>query len=493
MKRIILLFVGLLSLPFFSYSGGIVHNTNQSASWVRNFARDASTDIDAVFYNPAGLTKLDDGFYFSINNQYLTQKRLITSDYKYLNDAPASEFEGSVVAPVFPSVYAAYKKGKFALSFGWNPVGGGGSATFENGLPSFETMLADLVPVIGGQLLGVDALVESMTGTNPGFSNVTGYGADIFFEGSSVFWGYQLNGSYEINDVISIAVGARYISAQNTYTGHLKDVTIDAPAVYGGTQAPGDYLRVVSTATGGNPALDGFAALLDGQTADFEVDVAQTGSGITPIIGVNITPNEKMNIAVKYEFATKLELENDTKIDGSGLFPDKEVNRSDIPGFLSLGLDYQMTDKLSIATGIHYYLDESADYGHKDANGDPISNDYIMNNNFWEWALGFEYAVSEKINLSVSYLKAQTGVKESFQSDLNHSLSSNTFGFGGGYAISPKIDLNLGIAFSNYPESEKNYVTPSMTGEMVPTIDTFDRSNFFVGLGLDFKLGGKSE
>jgi long-chain fatty acid transport protein len=49
MKRITLLLVAILSLPIFSYSGGIVTNQNQSASYIRMFARDASTDIDAVF------------------------------------------------------------------------------------------------------------------------------------------------------------------------------------------------------------------------------------------------------------------------------------------------------------------------------------------------------------------------------------------------------------------------------------------------------------
>ncbi|MGC9374003.1 MAG: hypothetical protein ACP5DQ_03050 [Bacteroidales bacterium] len=71
MKRITLLIIGILMIPFFSYSGGIVTNQNQSAAYIRMFARDASTGIDAVFFNPAGLTKLSDGFHLSLNNQYI--------------------------------------------------------------------------------------------------------------------------------------------------------------------------------------------------------------------------------------------------------------------------------------------------------------------------------------------------------------------------------------------------------------------------------------
>jgi len=41
-------------------AGGIVTNTNQSATYIRMLARDASTSIDAVYFNPAGMVKLDD-------------------------------------------------------------------------------------------------------------------------------------------------------------------------------------------------------------------------------------------------------------------------------------------------------------------------------------------------------------------------------------------------------------------------------------------------
>jgi len=490
MKRITLLLIAFISLPFFSYSGGIVHNTNQSALWVGMPARDASLDIDAVFYNPAGLTKLGDGFFISLNNQYLTQKRFITSDYKYLYDAPKTEFEGSVNAPLFPGIYAAYNVGKFSLSLGVNPVGGGGSASYESGLPSFEMMLSDLVPVLQGQLSLVDDQVILATGNDPGFRNVTGYDADILFEGSSVFWGYQFNAAYEINDMFSVALGARYISAKNTYTGHLKDVAIDAPATYGGTQAPGDYLRVVQAATG-NAALGAFASVLDAQTGDFEVDVEQTATAFTPIISLNVTPSDKMNIALKYELPTKLELENNTKVDGSGLFPDKEKSRMDLPGFLSAGLNYKITDKFLVSGGFHYYFDKGADYGHKDAAGEAIKNEDIFDSNFMEFAVGLQYGITENIDITAGYLRAQTGANEKYHSDLTHSLSSNTFGIGGSYAVSQMIDINLGVAFTTYAETEKEFNVPSMTTEIIPVVETYDRSNFFVGLGLDFKFGKK--
>ena len=38
--------------------GGLLTNYNQSAQYVRMLSRNASLDIDGVFYNPAGLTSL---------------------------------------------------------------------------------------------------------------------------------------------------------------------------------------------------------------------------------------------------------------------------------------------------------------------------------------------------------------------------------------------------------------------------------------------------
>ncbi len=125
------------------FAGGILTNTNQSAMYTRMGCRDATLGIDAVYYNPAGLTKLADGFHFSINNQTIGQPRTITSNYQYLNDGV---YPGEVFAPIFPGVYAVYKTGNWAFSAGFNPIGGGGTATYSRGLPSFEMPISDLPP-----------------------------------------------------------------------------------------------------------------------------------------------------------------------------------------------------------------------------------------------------------------------------------------------------------------------------------------------------------
>ena len=157
-------------------------------------------------------------------------------------------YEGTISAPLFPSIYAVYKFDKWAFSAGVNVIGGGGGADFAAGLPSFEIPMSSLVPLLQSNLLPLDQGIESATGWNPGYSNITGYSMNAVFKGSSMYLGYQLGATYAINDLISVAVGARYVMASNTYEGSLNGVTIDAP--YGGTQPPGDYVRRVASNPG---------------------------------------------------------------------------------------------------------------------------------------------------------------------------------------------------------------------------------------------------
>ena len=69
--------------------------------------------------------------------------------------------------------------------------------------PSFELGISDLKPALA-------------------FKGVTGYSSNVYFKGSSVFYGMQAGVSYKVNDMISVYGGGRYVYAVNTYQGHLK-------------------------------------------------------------------------------------------------------------------------------------------------------------------------------------------------------------------------------------------------------------------------------
>lgn len=549
MKKLFL-FTNLIFIAIVAFGGGIVTNSNQSAYWVRTLVRDAAIAPDAVYFNPAGLTKMKDGFHFSLSSQTIFQNKDVTNDYIYLRPSP-KKYPGEVKAPVFPSFYATWKKDRIAISFGFNPIGGGGGATFKDGLPSFEQSIADMVPTLAGY-------------------GATDYRREVYFKGTSIFLGYQLGVTYQLTEAISVYAGARYVSAKNTYEGYLRNVEVNMNGTWIGVSDAfsnlalqagmgADAANTISTSMqqmmdAGLPAtftLDdaegagalsaelkaqlegGLAALginsdlqlsqiqaacnaaapqltaaqqraaataaVTGTLFNQEADVIQKGYGITPIIGVNIAVNQYFNIGLKYEFETRIELENETKKDfivgmtelGTPvtMFPNGAKIRNDMPAMLSVGADYKITDRFSATAGFHYYWDKLCSYGHTDSEGNMIENADIIDNNYFELGLGLEYAITPKLLGSLGYLYAKPGVTLEYQSDLSFSLPSNTVGGGLGYKITDKIMVNAGVLFSKYMEETKMYPhTFQATGGIISTRDTYYKDNIIFAIGLDLNL-----
>ncbi|QQS51675.1 MAG: hypothetical protein IPM71_02820 [Bacteroidota bacterium] len=460
MKRL-LLFAMALTTSGLVFAGGIVTNTNQSAMYTCMQARDATLGIDAVYFNPAGLTLLpNNGLFLSINNQTLGQTRTITSNYASLNEG---SYTGEISAPFFPGIYAAYKMDKLAFSFGFNPIGGGGGGTYEKGLPSFEYDFSDL-----------PYKVNLLTPT-------TAYSADIFFEGTSVYFGYQANVSYAITEKISAALGGRYVMAKNTNKGYIRDILINP---YHPVLNPNSEMISATTffSNIGNTTAQAM-------TADREVDVEETASGFTPIISVNIKPNEMLNFALKYEHQTKLEFEtkvNDGK-DG-GMFVDGEKYRYDIPAQIVVGATVIPIEKLLVSTGFHYYLDESADWSGREEQ---------LDGNSLEFALGAEYGIGEKLLVSAGYLYTNTGATEAYQTDQSFSLPSSTVGGGLAYKFSPMIELNLAGSYTAYQEGEKNFTHNIYAPDNVTIIESTNVTETYkkpiwiaaIGININFSAG----
>ena len=124
MKKSAVLLCGMILSMSNAFAGGILTNTNQSAQFARMLSRNASIDLDAVYFIPAGLTQLENGCYFGLQNQSITQTKTITSEFPLMYD----KYVGDVKAPVFPTAFAVYKLDNWAFSAGFGPNGGGGIA-----------------------------------------------------------------------------------------------------------------------------------------------------------------------------------------------------------------------------------------------------------------------------------------------------------------------------------------------------------------------------
>ena len=491
MKRLILLWAVVMVCSPILWAGGLKTNTNQSAAWVRTLSRNATLGVDGVYFNPAGLAQLSNGLHLSLSNQTITQTRTVISDYTYLSGTPVT-YEAELLAPIFPSIYAAYKFDKWTFSAGFNIIGGGGTADFPTGLPSFEVPMASIVPMLQGALAPIDAGLLAGLGTDPFYRNITGYNLNASFNGSSNYMGYQIGATYAINDMISVAIGGRMVTAKNTYEGELAGFTIDAPAGYGGTQTPGDYLRVVAS----NPFLDGgtvallqaTAGGLDLATADKQLNATQTGTGFTPIIGVNIHLSDMVNIAAKYEHHTKLELTNETEVDDVDMFPDGEKVRADLPGMFALGVQVSPFDKLTASASFSYFLDKSAYYGNENEAGEQINNETTIDQNGYIISASLEYKLLGILGISAGFSTGNNGVNDNYQSDLTNSLMSNTVGGGVFVDLGEMVTLNAGFSYVMYQDYEKAYSYDLSPTIAIPYTTTYGKNTMLFAIGVDINL-----
>jgi hypothetical protein len=504
-----------------AFAGGLLTNTNQSVHFLRNPARDASTEIDAVYTNPAGLSLLTDGFHLSLTNQSAFQTREITStfaSFAYNGGSVTKEFKGEASAPVIPSFQLAYKKDRFVISAGFAISGGGGKATFNHGLASFEAPISTIPDLL----------------TKKGVST-TAYSVDEFMEGRQFIFGFQLNGTYKINDMLSGALGMRLNIVNNAYKGHLRNIQINPvhPTLNptGATISANTFFSNAATAAQGaanslTPVISagygsftmaqlvGAGVLTSAQvtqlstglgqnvsslqasqvqsayntaaanytasakaTADKELDCTQTGWGVTPIIGLNYH-YAGLNIGAKYEFITKLNIQNNTTVDDTGMFADGVNTPSDIPAYLAVGAEYQLCKKWKVSGGYHHFFDSDA----------KMANDKqkFINGGVNEFLFGSEYQINDMFLVSAGAQITRTGVTDNYQSDMSFSLSSYSVGFGGAVNLSPKMRLNLAYFFTNYnkwTKASSNYNGTSFAGT-----DVFYRTNKVFGIGLDYRF-----
>ena len=192
MKRIFSSIV-FASLAIASFAGGLLTNTNQSAAFVRNPARYASLDADAVYFNPAGTAFLQEGWTVSANWQMIWQDRDVLNAGK--------EYKGEVYVPIMPTFHAIYKTGDWAFSAFFGMPGGGGNAQFDNGLPVFDQLAPGLFTQAFNQQTQGYGTINSITNSSQ-------------FESTQYLFALQLGAAYKINDNFSVygCIRANYTS-----------------------------------------------------------------------------------------------------------------------------------------------------------------------------------------------------------------------------------------------------------------------------------------
>lgn len=488
MRKTILMGAAMWMASNLAFAGGYLTNTNQHISFLRMIARGASTEIDAVYSNPAGLAFMEkDGLTLSLNIQNAAQNRNIDARYKTLSSSQlgldqlalggneySQYYKGKASAPVVPSLFAAYKNGNWVFSGSFAVVGGGGKCSFDEGLPMFDSSVRSLYDIA----LGAAQLANGMMNpSNPMAGKPTSdmYTIQTAMEGRQFIYGLQLGVTYKVNDWLSVFAGGRMNYFSGGYEGFLS------------SSVKGEYLQAyqkgLQTALKLLPEdkqqkVDAVipSDLRNEGKFDLALDCDQKGWGLTPILGVDAR-YKGFTVGLKYEFMTNLNLENKTHklVDPTGAlkaYEDGVNTPSDIPALLTAAVGYEFLPNLRATVEYHRFFDKQASMADdKQKTLERGTNEYLA---------GIEWDAHKYVTLSGGYQLTDYGLSDQYQSDTSFSCDSYSLGFGAKINLNEHLKMNIAYFWTTYSDYEKAY-----TGVASGT-NVYSRTNKVFGVGVDY-------
>lgn len=526
-----------------SFAGGFLTNTNQNVAFNRMMSREASIGIDGVYYNPAGVVFLGDGHHLSINWQLAYQDRTIKNDYSLFtnnvnNPITPREFKGEAFAPVIPSFQYAYNKGRWSFQGNFALTGGGGKCTFDNGLGSFERIVAEtamaacgLARTVDGALGSVLGREVSMFGSDQAFGAGGKYSFNSYMHGRQYYFGLSLGAAYKVSDNFSVFGGVRGIYATTNYYGYVEDIKV------------------------GNMPLYMVLDPTKKEAANIELSCDQSGIGFTPIIGVDFKTG-KWNFSAKYEFKTRMRLKNksvnlvpsignlpanlssqmtqiltaqfthagmpaeqaaakaeaaatavlanqtvqqtmlglkkqfDTELDEAiGEYADGKKIAADIPAYLSVGVGYSPIDPLRINVGFHFFDDKNAKaYNNRQEK---------LDHGTLEYNAGVEYDINKKFTVSAGWQSTNYGLPEEeattskdkrFMDDKSFVTSSNSVGLGGVWHFNKKMSFTVAYFHTFYQHKKTTESVELIPGNAINYSADYSRNNNVFAAGIDINF-----
>lgn len=526
-----------------SFAGGFLTNTNQNVAFNRMMSREASIGIDGVYYNPAGVVFLGDGHHLSINWQLAYQDRTIKNDYSLFtnnvnNPITPREFKGKAFAPVIPSFQYAYNKGRWSFQGNFALTGGGGKCTFDNGLGSFERIVAEtamaacgLARTVDGALGSVLGREVSMFGSDQAFGAGGKYSYNSYMHGRQYYFGLSLGAAYKVSDNFSVFGGVRGIYATTNYYGYVEDIKV------------------------GNMPLYMVLDPTKKDAANIELSCDQNGIGFTPIIGVDFKTG-KWNFSAKYEFKTRMRLKNksvnlvpsignlpanlssqmtqiltaqftqaglpaeqaaakaeaaatavlanqtvqktmlglknqfDTELDEAiGEYADGKKIAADIPAYLSVGVGYSPIDPLRINVGFHFFDDKNAKaYNNRQEK---------LDHGTLEYNAGVEYDINKKFTVSAGWQSTNYGLPEEeattskdkrFMDDKSFVTSSNSVGLGGVWHFNKKMSFTVAYFHTFYQHKKTTESVELIPGNAINYSADYSRNNNVFAAGIDINF-----
>ena len=524
-------------------AGGILTNTNQSVSFLRNPARDAAIGLDGVYSNPAGVAFMNDGLHLAFNWQYAHQTRTIDSQNALFrlgaknNGQDTKSFKGVADAPFIPSLQAAWNKNNWSLQFNFSVTGGGGKCEFDRGIGSFETA----VGAIASKLIETSkALNQSLNPLGASVPDVTGYDVDGYMKGQQFYFGFQVGAARKITENLSVYGGLRLLYGTASYEARLNNIRVmngqagmslpdyfvgvtkgltdaaQAVAMNGEKVQMGisQYVQaymaqgmtqeqamqtpeVVALAQQGQQLAEAGQSLK--ATADQLASSAETlapyadgmnlksdqsGWGVAPVVGIDYKTGD-FNFAAKYEFKTRMRMKNNSDLKEASVMEatNKYVNGTsvpeDSPALLTVGAQWSVVDNVRLNAGYHHFFDKSAHW-YNDTNK-------LLDGDTNEYLAGVEWDVMDRLTVSGGGQLTRYGLSDEYMNDMSFVVNSWSFGLGLEYKLTEKVKLSAAYFQTNYDTYKMDTPAQNMAslGLSIPAgHNDFTRTNRVLGVGV---------
>lgn len=528
---LLLVFLNIFFILNFASASKIHEETgimpSHSAEYVRTLNRNASTDADAAFYNPAGLVFLPkNGLYTMFSNQTVFAHRgcdnnlgqmaettyggMLDPTYLNLPYAPnvtqESTYAGKqynkynldIIVPAVPDLNIIYKSDNWAAYFNLAVLQGVSQGMmqgveFKDGAPALDN---GFIAIYNGnkRILGIlGPLAANIPNTF-----LTDYTRDESITRNELYLGLTAGGACKILDWISASLGLRFIHA--SLSNKFEASNINFKPV--GTPWPiGDWDIDI------NPFKNGI-----------DIKTESTGNGFGIIAGTDVKPINDLNIGVRLEYYTPLILKNKTKrfivpgeLDSSGeldILKDGVKTAATFPPSASLGISYKILSNLKIDGSLDWYFRRWVDYGPEVSDDtllfdvDNLNAKHRMRKDHWNYKSfraggALEYEIIKGLKASAGYSYNNTGFKNKYRRFGSELLNSHTFGAGASYAITDNLDLTLAGMYIMYVSAEVNYIDAntaigSFDGRYVTSYSQvnqkFSERRIVVALGLTYRM-----
>ncbi|OHD71934.1 MAG: hypothetical protein A2W19_02065 [Spirochaetes bacterium RBG_16_49_21] len=470
-----------------------------SAEYVRTQSRNASTDADAVFYNPAGLAFMGkNGLSIMISSQSMYLNKKISFNLwghqgtDIFNNAPPwslspvnsrymipETYPSSQLFPILPDLDIIYKRKNWAV-FSYFAMLQLPGLTYNQGLPSLDLALISFNEVLATILSQQLANVVRASSIKRKEMHLSG----------------TIGGSYAFTGWMSQSLAFRYINI-NANT-RLSQLPLDV-GITGGTS-------------------------LNSYQYPLLIDTDIFGNGFGIIVGFDFKPLDGLNIGTRLEYYPPMILTKRTNkfiahptIAQSGqlnifcssirpLVLNDMVNPNNSgnilnfatmdPGLLkNIGNKFKVTYPPSVSVGLSYNIlknlriESSADLTF------PRARDLDGRQNDWEevgYRLGqcVEWAIIPMLLVSVGYSYNDFGIKPEKRTEYNDPLTSHTMGAGCTVKAADWVDLTVGGFYSFLiPSSNRgiDFIRSTISG--IQYTDSFMRDQKLSGNQYGISIG----